>query len=479
MAAALAAPVLPLSGPPQRGAGVHGQYVYALIMSQPTPEVLTQSGVKQPSDFDRTTFREMVVKCLAEVDVEVIETACFREPHANGNPHFNLLVRGGRQWRWKKAAERLLGTYRVHVSFAENIRTWAEGVVYFRVGSEHKKPEQLDQAPEQWHKNACPAPFDDFLPRVWQQPGFVRTTRLSNLAFYELTRTHDIRDENDLWAKATELSETGDKGLLAYLLDNDAETQLGKVLKATDAQEKARRAKKSRVEVLQEYFDSSTCCCAEPGRCYNLQNEILRKNGLDGPFQSKVYGALQSGRAKRRSLCLLGNTDCGKTFLLKGLREVYNCYERPDGGTYQLENLPGTKVVFLNDFEYDAASKDWMPWSYFENFLDGGHTKVARAKNRGGNTVFKGTAPEFLTAPAEVKLLRRGQEVHAETKQMRKRIDYLSLHVQIPEEAVQEVMHHCKDASLSLALPAPALLDQGLLDAAEFADLKKPLLGGD
>jgi hypothetical protein len=61
------APALPLRGPPQRGDGVKGQYVYALIMPQPTPEVLERTGVKQPSDFDRTIFREMVVKCLAEV----------------------------------------------------------------------------------------------------------------------------------------------------------------------------------------------------------------------------------------------------------------------------------------------------------------------------------------------------------------------------------------------------------------------------
>ena len=135
---AAAAPALPLNGPPQRGDGVQGQYVYALIMPRPTAEVVARTGVKLPTDFDRESFREMVVKCLAECGVQVIETACFKEPHANGDPHLNLLVRAGRQWRWKAAAERLLQTYRVHVSFAENIRTWAEGVVYFRVATEHK-----------------------------------------------------------------------------------------------------------------------------------------------------------------------------------------------------------------------------------------------------------------------------------------------------------------------------------------------------
>ena len=54
----------------------------------------------------------------------------------------------------------------------------------------------------------------------------------------------------------------------------------------------------------------------------------------------------------------MGPPDCGKTFLLKGLRDVYSTYERPDGGSYQLENLLGKEVVFLNDFEYDVQAKD-------------------------------------------------------------------------------------------------------------------------
>jgi len=97
-------------------------------MPRPTPELIARSNVKQPSDLDRTTSREMCVKCLAECDVEVIQAACFREPHANGEFHLNLLVRAGKQWKWKKPAERFVQVYKVHVNFAENIRTWAEGV---------------------------------------------------------------------------------------------------------------------------------------------------------------------------------------------------------------------------------------------------------------------------------------------------------------------------------------------------------------
>ena len=51
-----------------------------------------------------------------------------------------------------------------------------------------------------------------------------------------------------------------------------------------------------------------------------------------------------------RCICLLGGADCGKSFLFKGVRELFRVYERPDGGSYQLEDLLGKEVVFLNDF---------------------------------------------------------------------------------------------------------------------------------
>lgn len=152
MAAAVAPPP---GGPPQHGRGVQGQYVYAIVMVQPTAAVVA-GGAKQPSDFTRITFAEMVVKGHAGCGITVVETATFQEPHANGNMHLNTLVRASAQYRWKPVADKLWQQYKVHVSFGANIKTWSEGVVYFHVASGHKGPQDLDQKPEQWHANGTP-----------------------------------------------------------------------------------------------------------------------------------------------------------------------------------------------------------------------------------------------------------------------------------------------------------------------------------
>ena len=294
------------------------------------------------------------------------------------------------------------------------------------------------------------------------RPGFVRKTRMSNLAFFDLCSEHNLCTETDVWAKATELSDSGDRGLLAYLLEANVETQLAKVLQAVGAKEAARRAKLTREALLEEFLVHKSCKCPSEAYCYRLMKEVLQANQLDGVFQREVLATMRTGRAKMRNLCLLGDTDCGKSFLFKGLRDLFNVYERPDGGSYQLEDLPGSEVVFLNDFEYDVGAKDWMPWSYFKDFLEGSEVKVGRAKNRGGNTVFKGSAPVFMTAPKEVTLTRKGQEVVAETRQMQKRIRYFSLARQIPEHLRQEVLRVCPHCTAKLYLEGKSLAKAAL-----------------
>ena len=439
------------TGPPQRGRGANGQYVYWITQAQPKPETLARLGLRAPADFSAESFRALVVAAHTACGVDLVETAFFKEPHENGTFHNNLLVRSLGQYKWLQIAEHLRKE-KVHVDFATHIRTWAEGVVYGCVGSQHKRPEQVDRDPQQWAKEGQPTPLAQFLPSRWQQPGFVRQSRTSNLAFYDMCKKHNVKDSLGLWAKAAELDKAGDRALMQYLLDNDGDAQFAKVLRAREAEEMARRATLTREQLLEEYSTKQACVCTPPGHCYSLAKDLLRRNGLDGILQAEVLGALRSGRVKKRTLCILGGTDCGKTFLFKGLKEVFYTYERPDGGTYQLEDLLGKELVMLNDFEYDAGAKDWMSWSYLKNFLDGGSIPVARPKNRGGNERFKGDAPVLMTAPKEVTLQRRGREVESETTQMQRRIKYYHFTYEIPEEEREEVLKHCGHCAARLFL---------------------------
>eukprot|EP00959_Pyramimonas_sp_CCMP1952_P293632 6141101-Pyramimonas_sp.AAC.1 len=147
-----------LDGPAQRGPGHNGQYVYWMCMACPSEETVAAQGIKKPNDFTREAFREACVAAHAHCDLDVVETICFLEPHADGRPHLNLLVRCDQQYRWLPVAKRLLEHHRIHVGFGRNIKTWQEGVIYGTVASEHKQESGLDADFVQWHKAGTPTP---------------------------------------------------------------------------------------------------------------------------------------------------------------------------------------------------------------------------------------------------------------------------------------------------------------------------------
>jgi hypothetical protein len=501
-------------------------------MVQPTPAVIASHRLKRPEAFTREQFGQLMVKAHAEGNVTIVETACFLEPHASGLMHHNCLVRADAQYRWKQTAETLFQKYKVSVSFGNNVKTWQEGVVYGCVGSEHKRPEMLDKAPTQWVAAGTVVKLEEHVPRHMRQPGHVRKVKLTPLAFLELCRQHNVTTEDEAWALGTDLEEKGDKGLLAYLLENDVASALAKTNKARAAKETARRAKLTRLQILEECARDGVCKCSSPGLCFELMKDILEKNKMDGAFQKDVCDTLEVGRLKERNLCLLGSTNMCKSFLMKPLTLIYRTYERPDGGSHQLEELLDKELVFLNDFEYDEDAKKWCNWSYLKRFLEGGKLPVACPKNRGGNKDFTSNAPVFMTAPQEVSLWRGKKRDDYETEQMNSRIKYRRLtHAFEKKDRVEaEPCAHCgarfylegrsapapatapattpsaspasgqPAASSSGDLAAPqtpqpqpttgqgmvqglmglkVLKDEGLLDTPEFQRLKAKVLRGD
>ena len=95
------------SGPAQMGQGSNGQYVYWVVMSNPTPEAVERLSLKKPSDLTKAEFCALMVEAHAVEGTDLVEVAVFCEPHANGEPHLNALVRAARPFRWKNPADYL------------------------------------------------------------------------------------------------------------------------------------------------------------------------------------------------------------------------------------------------------------------------------------------------------------------------------------------------------------------------------------
>ena len=67
----------------------------------PSPEAISDLGLRSTEGMGRAEFGETIRKAHAECGIEVLETCVFLEPHASGKRHLNCLIRVQKQFRWK------------------------------------------------------------------------------------------------------------------------------------------------------------------------------------------------------------------------------------------------------------------------------------------------------------------------------------------------------------------------------------------
>ena len=117
----------------------------------------------------------------------------------------------------------------------------------------------------------------------------------------------------------------------------------------TNATATLERQNKDRMTILEEIRNgSSTDDCAE--RWLLQTKNTLQLNGLDpNEFAAAIRNLIEKGRDKHRNI-LVGNSHCGKTFLLKPLTKIYQCFTCPTSGTFNWVGAEKSECVILNDF---------------------------------------------------------------------------------------------------------------------------------
>jgi len=241
------------------------------------------------------------------------------------------------------------------------------------------------------------------------------------LDFYDFVREHkeNIRGEDDLWALARQREDNGDRRLMQFLLARrDLPQLLERVAKADAAPANVLRSRQTRVQILEGVAANGQCTCSTPGRWAQAAAEVVFLNEyMAQELEVAILEALELGRAKLRTIMIVGATNRAKSFCLKPLSLVFRAYTTPDTGTHQLADLQGSEILWLNEFEFDPT---FMPWRKLKDFLEGEHVKVAVPKTQGKNYMFKGDAPVFCTGPGPVE----HPTLAHETKQMNSRIRY-------------------------------------------------------
>ena len=115
-----------------------------------------------------------------------------------------------------------------------------------------------------------------------------------------------------------------------------------------------------------------------------------------------VLYALKHGRSETTPVVVLagGSGGEGKSFFLKPLIPLFGqeyVFPSPEPGTFPLLDLPGKKLVFLDDWRF---TRTVLPYETQCRWFDGSSLRVQRPQNQNGVTghvTYEGTAPIFAT----------------------------------------------------------------------------------
>lgn len=108
------------------------------------------------------------------------------------------------------------------------------------------------------------------------------------------------------------------------------------------------------MDILQD-ANTSQCTQGCNGICLTCAKEILDNNGINqSTFASSIRNALIHGHGKYLNVMITGPANCDKTFILKPLTVIFDCFCNPATGGFAWIGVDDKECIFLNDFRWSS-----------------------------------------------------------------------------------------------------------------------------
>lgn len=192
-----------------------------------------------------------------------------------------------------------------------------------------------------------------------------RRRKRQRLSAYEVSKIivkKNIKDRTELMAFANSQRQEGKTDLAEFVLNRGTKIVNEVISNAWEmrkADETLRRRNKSRMDILQEAYDTE-CTCEVDGEWETCALEILHNNDIPPQqFAMCVKEALVKGRGKYRNAMLADPANCGKTFLFNPLNKIYHTFTNPASTSFAWVGAENSEVIFLNDFRWSLQIIAW------------------------------------------------------------------------------------------------------------------------
>lgn len=395
--------------------------------------LITYSRADLQKISTREEFADVWVKAFGEEIVK--QWACCCEKHKeNEEVHYHLALKLKRVKRWKMARDHVIKNTGIVCHFQEFHTNYYDAFSYVKkedadyVMSEGHP--MLNNSPPTKKASAkrisitCAADLREKSP---PRPKKKKTEKLDNLKVYEIIINNKLQTERDLFVLANTQKQEGKTDLLDFLLrmsDKRRAELLRTAWRVHNSTTESERNRKTAIELLMEKGTNGNCVC--DGEYRKCAVDILNKNDVDIPeFKRTVFDALSGGRKKGNNVLIIGPANCGKTFLLRPLTEVFKCFVSPASGTFAWVGAEKAEVVFLNDLRWNEKL---ITWGDFLNLLEGLPIHIQAPKTHFAEDIlWSKRTPIFATSSNRIRKYDGGVINETETGMMEVRWKYFQL----------------------------------------------------
>ena len=392
------------------------------------------------SQLSRVEFAHLIVEAWHACSrSKIIQWVVCLESHESSGNHFHMAIKLSSPARWIKIRNFVDKKYGIKLNFSDshtNYYTAYEYVVKedanFVLSSNH--PDLSNGKPPKTTKATCRR------RKAAKTQKNKKRKRLATFDVVQIIQNKKIQNRLQLMALALKWQGEGKMDLAEFVANRVPKIVNQAIQTAKDlneAQERLERAQKNRIELLEE---SASSPCVEDchGQWMSAATQILGSNGIPTErFSSAVYNALKRGRGKYRNVYLFGPANCGKTFLVSPLKQIFECFVNPASGSFAWIGIEDAEVVLLNDFRWKPSL---IPWCELLQVLEGDTVHFAAPKNvMTKDIVLDKDTPFFATSDAPLALINGGRIDRVNTEMMHVRWNIFELHWQIPQEKQKEL----------------------------------------
>ena len=349
---------------------------------------------------NKRTFTQDVMFAFANARYASYPThwCCGREDHADGGVHYHMVVQMSAPSRWKRVKEELERETGIVVHFSEGAGNYSDGYEYVckedphplhsephppiaslalgqKISRSKVKRKQTVTEVTTTDRNGDEA-TERRVVQVVETKECSKKPRLSNIEVAEFVVFRKIKSPVELYAAAKVRKDEGQVDLASFIL-NRSKASVTELIKnaweLNDAPKKLQRAQLSRLQVVQEVAKSE-CVPGCGGEWIRMAQQVLNDNDVHLiEFGKAVKDLLVNGRGKYRNIMITGPANCGKTFLLSPLQDIFDTFCNPAQNKFAWLGAESKEVIFLNDFRY---SSELISWHVFLGLLEGALERI-------------------------------------------------------------------------------------------------------